>query len=137
MSEDAPESPPHQNPQNEGWAAAATTFITARIELLKYEAREASQEALKRGALLAIILFSALFFWCLLTVGLIGWISSSQDWPWHRVTLIFAGLYLLLAIIAGLRLKKPATPPFPLTRAELSKDQAWLETLKNDPKSQN
>ncbi|MGB6223391.1 phage holin family protein [Haloferula sp.] len=137
MSDDAPESPPHQNPQDEGWAAAATTFITARIDLLKYEARDAGQEALKRGALLALILFCAIFFWCLLTVGLIGWISMSQDWPWYAVTLVFAGLYLLTAIIAGVLLKKPTAPPFPLTRAELSKDQAWLETLKNDPKSQN
>lgn len=134
---DAPETPAPRDPQEEGWIAAASSFISARLELIKLEARDASQGAAKRGALLAVILICTFLIWALTVAGLIGWISASQSWPWYAVTLVMAGLHLLVAIIAGVLLKKPAAPSFPLTRAELAKDQAWLETLKNDPKSPN
>ena len=137
MSDQTPEPPPHQAPQEEGWGAAASNFVNSRIELVKLEAREAGQVAVKRGALVAIILGCAFFVWLLGVAGLIGWIADSQSWPWYAVTLVMAGLHLLAAIIAVVLLKKPAEPSFPLTRAELSKDQAWLETLKKDPKSRN
>ena len=137
MSDEAPEPPLQQHPQEEGWMAAASSFVSSRIELIKLEARDAGQAALKQGLLLAVIIGCAFFVWILGVVGLIGWISDSQSWPWYVVTLGAAGLHLLVAIIAGVLLRKPAAPSFPLTRAELSKDQAWLETLKNDPKSRN
>lgn len=117
--------------------AAATSFISARIELIKLEARDAGQEAGKRVVLLVVILIGTFLFWLLGVAGLIGWISDSQSWSWYAVTFAVAGIHLLFVIIAALLIKKPAAPPFPLTRAELSKDQAWLETLKNDPKSPN
>lgn len=117
--------------------AATSSFISARIELIKLEARDASQEAVKRGLLLAIILIGTFLVWLLGVAGLIGWIAESQSWHWFFVTLAFAGVHLLIVIIAAVLLKKPAPSSFPLTRAELSKDQAWLETLKKDPKSPN
>lgn len=137
MSDAAPESPSSQTSTDEDWKAAASNFITARLALIKLEARDAGQTAAKRGLLLGVILGCTFFVWLLAVAGMIGWISASQSWPWYAVTLIAAGLHLLVAIIAGLLLKKPTTPSFPLTRAEFSKDQAWLETLKNDPKSRN
>ena len=134
---DAPETPAPQSPQEEGWMGAALSFISARIELIKLEARDAGQEAAKRGLLLVVILIGTFLFWLLGVAGLIGWISDSQSWSWYAVTLAVAGIHLLFVIIAAVLIKKPAPPSFPLTRAELSKDQAWLETLKNDPKSPN
>lgn len=137
MSDAAPEPPSPQAPTEEGWKAAASNFVTARLDLIKIEARDASQIAVKRGVLLGVIVGCAALVWLLGVAGLIGWISASQSWPWYAVTLVAAGLHLLVAFIAGLLLKKPAAPSFPLTRAEFSKDQAWLETLKNDPKSRS
>lgn len=134
---DAPEKPDPQAPQPEGWVAAASTFISARLELIKLEARDASQEAAKRGGLLLVVLIGTFLVWLLGVAGLIGWISESQSWSWYAVTLAFAGVHLLFVIIAAVLLKKPAAPSFPITRAELSKDQAWLETLNKDPKSPN
>ena len=68
--------------------------------------------------------------------GLIGLIAASQPgWPWYLITLGIAAIHLMAAVAAVLALKKPVDPPFPLTRAELTKDQAWLESLKNDPNS--
>lgn len=117
--------------------AAASEFVTARTELLKLEMRDAGQLAAKRAALVVVILFGAFFFWMFAVAGLIGWVSASQSWPWHGVALGAAFLHLLLAAAAGMLLKKPAPPSFPITRAEIAKDQAWLETLKNDRKSPN
>jgi hypothetical protein len=137
MSDASPETPPSQSPPSGGWAAATSNFLNARLDLFKLEARDASQEAVKRGALLAVVLGCIFLVWLFGVAGLIGLISASQSWPWYAVTLVVAGLHLLLAIIAGTLLKKPAAPSFPLTRAELSKDQAWLETLKKDPTSRS
>jgi MFS family permease len=137
MSDEVPESPPQAPPVQEGWRAAASDFLSSRFELIRLEARDAGQAAAKKGTLLAVILGCIFFVWLLVVAGLIGWISESQSWPWYAVTLVMAGLHLLVAIIAAVLIKKPAAPPFPLTRAELSKDQAWLETLKKDPKSRN
>lgn len=137
MSDEASEPPVQHPPQEEGWKAAASNFVGSRIELFKLEARDAGQQAAKRGGLLAVILGSSFLVWLLGVAALIGWISDSQSWPWYAVTFAMAGLHLLAAIIAAVLLKKPAEPPFPLTRAELSKDQEWLETLKNDPKPRN
>ncbi|MEP4078282.1 phage holin family protein [Haloferula sp.] len=137
MSDDSSTPPSQQDPQQEGWAAAVSGFVTARLDLIKLEARDASEVAAKRGVLLAVILGCAFFVWLLGVAGIVGWISDSQSWPWYAVTLAAAGLHLLVAIIAVVLLKKPAPPSFPLTRAELSKDQAWLETLKKDPTSPN
>ena len=137
MSDASTETPSPQTSPEEGWSDAASNFITARLDLIKLEARDASQQAVQRGVLLGVILGCAFFIWLLLVAGMIGWISASQSWPWYAVTLVAAGLHLVVAIIAGLLIRKPAAPSFPLTRVEFSKDQAWLETLKNDPKPRN
>ncbi|MFC7338910.1 phage holin family protein [Haloferula chungangensis] len=134
---DAPENPAPPASQSDGWVAAASSFISTRIELIRLEARDASQEAAKRGGLLLVILIGTFLVWLLGVAGLIGWISHSLSVSWYSITLIFAAAHLLLVIIAAVLLKKPAAPSFPITRAELLKDQAWLETLNKDPKSPN
>ncbi|MEM1083074.1 MAG: phage holin family protein [Verrucomicrobiota bacterium] len=135
---DAPEPTDPTDPENEGWIASASNFLTTRIELVRLEAREAGKHAAKRLGLVIFIIGAALFSWLIGMAGLIGLIAASKpEWPWYWVTISVAALHLLAAVLALLALKKPAPPSFPVTRAELSKDQAWLESLKNDPKSRN
>lgn len=134
MSE-APEPTKETGPGDAGWVAAASNFVTARLDLIKLESRDAGKIAGKRLALVIFIVGAALFSWLIGMAGLIGWIAAAQpDWPWYFVTLGIALLHLLAAVAALMALKKPSPPSFPLTRGELSKDQAWLESLKNDPK---
>jgi uncharacterized membrane protein YqjE len=133
---DAPETSTDPAHKAGGWTASASNFIATRIELVRLEARDAGKFAARRLALVVIIVGAALFAWLIGMAGLIGLIAASKpDWPWYLVTLGIAAVHLLAAVAAILALKKPAPPPFPLTRAELSKDQAWLESLKNDPNS--
>lgn len=131
---DSPPEPVRKDSPPDSWKAMAAEFIDARVELVRLEARQAGQIAAQKVALLVIAGFCALLVWLLLLAGLIGWISSLQDSiPWYGVTLIAALLHLLVAVGAVVKLRQPGDPPFPLTRTELEKDRAWLESLKSDP----
>lgn len=120
-----PDAPP------DDWKALAAEFVQARLELIRHEAREAGREAAKRAATVVVIAGCAVLFWMLTVVGLIGLVAASRpEWTWWQITLAAGGLHLIVALIALLTLRRPGKPPFPLTRSELAKDQAWLETLK-------
>ncbi|BCX47374.1 hypothetical protein HAHE_12820 [Haloferula helveola] len=113
------------------WKASAAEFVQARIELIRLEARDAGREAARKAATVVIITGCAILCWMLVITGLIGLVAAARpDWPWYHITLVAAGLHLAIAGIGVLSLRKGGQPPFPLTRSEFAKDQAWLETLK-------
>lgn len=109
-------------------------FVSARVELLSLEAREASQQAVRKGVLAAWIAGCAVIAWMAAVAGLIGWVAASKaEIPWYFAALGAAVLHLLLAGIAALALRRPSPQAFPLSKAELLKDREWLLNLK-EPK---
>lgn len=129
---DVPEHPsPGSHREPDDWTAAAAEFVQARIELIRLEAKDAGREAGRKVGTVIVVVSCAILVWLLILAGLIGWISASRpDWPWYHVTLVAAGLHLAVALLGLLSLKKGGKPSFPITRSELAKDQAWLESLK-------
>ena len=100
-------------------------FVSARLELLSHEAKEAGKSAALRIALVILIVCCAMVAWLAIVAGLIGWIASAGV-AWYFIALGAAFLHLLLAGIAVWALSRPAPPVFPHTKAELSKDREWL-----------
>lgn len=128
---EGPAPEPHAAPS---WRESAVEFVSARMELVALEAREAGARVARRGILLAFIGGCAMTAWLTGMAGLIGWIATSgKGIAWHWVALAAAALHLLLAGIAALVLRRPAPPAFPIARAELSKDREWLLNLKDKP----
>lgn len=129
---DAPEPDADAPPEN--WKALAAEFVQARIELIRFEARAAGRQAAQRAATAVFIVGCAVLFWMLTVAGLIGLVAATRpDWTWWHIALAAGGIHLLVGLIALLSLKRSGDPAFPLTRSELAKDQAWLETLKRKP----
>lgn len=125
-----------QDPRPENWREALMTLIASRIALIQLEARETARQRARRvvGVIVAVI---CLFFtWTLLLAGGIAAVSSASGWPWHWLAIGAGALHLLLALLL---LKggsaNPATPAFPLTRAEFQKDREWIENFQKKPKS--
>jgi hypothetical protein len=117
-------------PRPDSWGALAAEFVQARLALFRLEAATARQVAARRFALGLTLLLGFTLGWMLALVGLIGWVAAASPWSWWQVTLVAAGLHFLLALAAVGGLRRSSPPIFPLTRAELVKDQTWLETLK-------
>src|SRR5688572_15042220 len=93
-----PESQPASS-----WRKSAVEFVSARVELLSIEAREAGQQAARKGALVAMIAGCAVIAWMAAVAGFIGWVAASKaEIPWYFVALGVAVLHLLLAGIAAL-----------------------------------
>lgn len=109
-------------------------FVSARVELLSLEAREAGQQVARKGVLAALIAGCGVIAWMTAVAGFIGWIAASgAGVPWYFVALGVAVLHLLLACLAVLALRRSSPPAFSLSKAELLKDREWLLNLK-DPK---
>jgi uncharacterized membrane protein YqjE len=114
---------------------SAVDFVAARMELLALEAREAGKEAARRGAMAGLAAGLACVAWLAAAAGITGWVAASGKIPWHFAALGMAAVHLLAAGALGLALRRPAPPAFPLSKAELTKDRAWLLNLKDTPKS--
>ena len=117
------------------WRESAVEFVSARMELLALEAREAGQTAAKRGVMAAIIAGCAMMAWLAGVAGLIGWVAASGKFPLHFAALGAAVLHLLIAGLVVLAVRRPMPPVFPISKAELLKDREWLLNLKDKPKS--
>jgi uncharacterized membrane protein YqjE len=129
------EGPAPQPHATSSWRESAVEFVSARIELVALEAREAGIATARKGVLLAFIAGCAMTAWLTGMAGLIGWVATSGNGiAWHWVALAAAVLHLILAGIAVAVLRRPAPPAFPLARAELSKDREWLLNLKDKPR---
>jgi uncharacterized membrane protein YqjE len=115
---------------------SAVEFLSARLELVALESRDAGRIAARRLLLVAFIGACAMTAWLAGIAGLIGWVATAGDGiPWPLAALAACVLHLLLAGIAVLALRRPAPPAFPHVRAELSKDREWLLNLKDKPRS--
>ncbi|MCW1887820.1 phage holin family protein [Luteolibacter flavescens] len=110
---------------------SAVEFISARMELLALESREAGQQAAKRGAMAAIIAGCAMTAWFTGIAGLIGWVAAAGDFPWHFAAIGAAVLHLAIAGVIVALLRKPSAPLFSLSKEELLKDRQWLLNLKD------
>lgn len=104
------------------------------MELLALETREAGHHAVKIGVMAAIIAGCAMIAWLTIVAGLIGWVAAAGKFPWHFVALGAAGLHLLVAGIVVVILRRPSSPMFSISKAELLKDREWLLNLKEKPK---
>ena len=110
--------------------AAKLAYLHARLELAGIESKEA---AIHLGIILGlaivglVLLIFGYFFLVIAVAFLIGLAFGGHAWVWVLfgaavLHLLGAGLLLL---IAKTRL---GVPLFPLTLAELKKDQEWLKT---------
>jgi len=129
------EGPDLVNPPPRSLRESAVEFLSARLELVSLEARDAGRLAARRGVLIAFIAGCAMTAWLAGIAGLIGGIAASRNGiPWHLAALGVAVLHLLIAGIAAMVLRRPSPPAFPHARAELAKDREWLLNLKDQPK---
>lgn len=132
----APCDPMIDAPESEALHASslresAVEFVSARMELLALEAREAGQQAARRGAFIAIIAGCAMTAWLAGIAGLIGWVAAAGDFPWHFAAIGAAVLHLLIAGVVVALLRRPAPPMFSISKEELLKDRQWLLNLKD------
>jgi uncharacterized membrane protein YqjE len=107
------------------WRESAVEFVSARVELLSLEAKEAGKVAAFKIALIVFAVCCLLVAWLVAVAGLVGWIASGTG-PWYFVALGAAAFHILLAGIAAMILRRPAPPAFQNSKAELSKDREWL-----------
>ncbi|YCM44897.1 phage holin family protein [Verrucomicrobiaceae bacterium 227] len=117
------------------------SYVGARAELLAIEAKEAAGILGRKAGLGGLAAFFLLFGYLLLLVfgiGLIGQLLSpdvSVDLRgWVGATLILAGFHILVGIISLVAQKRTKIGPelFEVTRAELKKDQEWLNNGKEN-----
>ena len=125
--------------QMRAFAAACAQYASARVRLASMEGREAATHGLKlliiAGAAVVLAAFGWLFL-CLALVFLIAnAVGGSHAWLW--AALAMAGAHFAGVIFLALALKaKLATVVFPMTTAELKKDQEWLDQQKQtNPRS--
>ena len=110
--------------------AACAQYASARLRLVSLEGREAAWHGFKlliiAGAAIVLGAFGWLFA-CLAAVFVIAKaFGGANAWVW--AALIMAGVHFLGALALVLTLKsKLGTTLFPITTAELKKDQEWLD----------
>ncbi len=119
-----------------GMKEAAAAYLAARVDLLRIEAGEAARHAVRRGILAGTLAAFATFAWALVLAGLVGLLAdrlqqAGYDIPWHLVAIALGVVHLLVAIILGIIVSRPAPQAFETTRVELEKDRAWLADLRN------
>lgn len=126
---------PHGPPKN--WREALTTLLAARFDLLEYEAKLVGKSALRCMVFAVIGGLAFAFFWALLLIALIGWITATSGSAWYWIAAIAAGVHLLAGIIFLVILKSSNKPSFALTRGEFRKDREWINSLHKSRKSSN
>ena len=132
-----PETEPARGDGTTGVAGRARTFLaacaqyaSARLRLISLEGREAAAHGFKlliiAGAAIVLGAFGWLFA-CLAAVFLLAKaFGGANGWVW--AALIMAGAHLAGVVALALLLKsKIGTAFFPITTAELKKDQEWLD----------
>jgi hypothetical protein len=112
------------------WREAVADLLSARIDLIRLEASQASAEGARKALALAVMAISIAFTWALVLVGLIPLISESFGIKWPIIALGAAGLHLFVALLMGARIRRQSEPAFPITRKEFQRDREWFRTLK-------
>lgn len=113
------------------WKAALAALVSARLEIIRIEAKPASSAAAVRVALFSVGLFGLFTAWVLALVASIGSIAAATSWQWYHVAFAAAGVHLLIGLLILPALKSRKRVSFPVTRAEFEKDREWLNRLKD------
>ena len=121
------------------FAAACAQYASARVRLASLEGREAAAHTLKLLAIVAAAIILAAFGWLFLCLALVFLIANAVGGPhaWLWAALAMAAAHFVCVILLALALKaKLGTVLFPMTTAELKKDQEWLDQQKpTNPRS--
>ena len=110
--------------------ASCVQYASARLRLASLEGREAAAHTFKllliAGAAVVLGAFGWLFA-CLAAVFLIAKaFGGPSGWVWAALLMAGAHLAGVVALLVMLR-SKLSTALFPITTAELKKDQEWLD----------
>ena len=110
--------------------AACAQYASARLRLASIEGREAAAHGFKLLMIVGAAIVFGAFGWlfaCLAAVFLLAKaFGGANGWVW--AALIMAGLHFAGVVALALLLKsKLGTSFFPITTAELKKDQEWLD----------
>ncbi|OYV07125.1 MAG: hypothetical protein CFE26_02635 [Verrucomicrobiales bacterium VVV1] len=99
------------------WREAVADLLSARVELIRLEAKQAAEQGARKAVVVAILAISAAFTWALFLVGVIPLLSEST------------GVHLFVALLMVARLRRPGSPTFPITRDEFQRDREWFKNL--------
>lgn len=124
----------HPGPSPVDWRDALGELFTTRAELIRLESLAAAKGVVSKIIFGATLGIAALLGWLLLLAGGIGLLATTTGVAWSWLTLAAAALHLLVALVAFVKLRRPAPPTFSHTKAEFQRDREWLKTL-NPPKS--
>ena len=110
--------------------ASCAQYASARLRLASLEGREAAGHAFKLLIIVGTAIVLGAFGWlfaCLAAVFLLAKaFGGANGWVW--AALIMAGLHFAGVVALARVLKsKLGTTLFPMTTAELKKDQEWLD----------
>ena len=110
--------------------AACAQYTSARLRLASIEGREAAAHGFKLLMVVGAAIVFGAFGWlfaCLAAVFLLAKaFGGANGWVW--AALIMAGLHFAGVVALALVLKsRLGTSLFPMTTAELRKDQEWLD----------
>ena len=83
----APESAEASAPFSH-WRVALMDLVAARLSLIQMESKDATREATRRVALIAVASAAIFFAWALLLAGGVSLLSQSTGWPWISVVVV-------------------------------------------------
>lgn len=126
---------PEAMPSN--WREALLNLIAARVALIQHESKDAARDAAGRAARLIALVICVFFTWALFLAGAVALLAKLTAWPWFAFAFILAALHLIAALILAKSAKAPASPSFPVTRAEFQKDREWIQNFQSSRKSQD
>lgn len=111
------------------WREAVADLLSARVELIRLEAKQAAAQGGRKAVVAGILAIAATFTWALLLAGGIPLIAEGSGIRWPLIALAAAGLHLFLALLMVARLRRPGPPSFPITRDEFQRDREWFKHL--------
>ncbi len=108
-------------------AGSLVGSLSARLELLGLESREAAANYLRVLVLAVVALIGLVFGYFFLVLGLAFLVQAGTGWSWVTVTAAFGAAHLAVAVFCAFSIKtRLATPAFTESLAELRKDRDWL-----------
>ncbi len=110
--------------------ASCVQYFSARLRLASLEGREAAGHTFKLLLIVGAAVVLGAFGWLFACLAVVFLIAKAFGGPhgWVWAALVMAGAHLAVVGVLLLMLKsKLSTALFPITTAELKKDQAWLD----------
>jgi len=113
--------------------AAIAQYASARLRLASIEGRDAAAHAFKLLLLAGAAVVLGAFGWLFACLAFVFLLAKAFGGPhgWLWAALVMAGLHFAGVLALALLLKsRLGTTLFPMTTAELKKDQEWLDQQK-------